>query len=258
MREAPQPRDHRRRCWRAARTCAPTTRWRWTRRAACSATRRGITLRRRRRCEALAGRRRAGRSSPSGRSSAARTSTRSSAALKQPVVFDGRNLYDPAYMKSLGFEYRAIGRAGGRERPAGGVLRADAGRPKSAGSRPAGRARPSAAAAAPAVSCPHDRVVAGWRCRLRRGADDARGAPAAAAALRTRGPRRPRGGHGNRPGGLGNPLQWVRSGLHERRRAAAARGRRAPRGRGAPREVLVEPVTSRRERSVELRIAAVA
>ncbi|MBK1687674.1 UDP-glucose dehydrogenase family protein [Rubrivivax gelatinosus] len=34
------------------------------------------------------------------------------AALKQPVIFDGRNLYDPAYMKSLGFEYRAIGRAG--------------------------------------------------------------------------------------------------------------------------------------------------
>ncbi|MBZ8140311.1 UDP-glucose 6-dehydrogenase [Rubrivivax gelatinosus] len=32
-------------------------------------------------------------------------------ALKQPVVIDGRNLYDPAYMKSLGFDYRAIGRA---------------------------------------------------------------------------------------------------------------------------------------------------
>lgn len=32
------------------------------------------------------------------------------AALKQPVVLDGRNLYDPALMKTLGFEYRGIGR----------------------------------------------------------------------------------------------------------------------------------------------------
>ena len=32
------------------------------------------------------------------------------AALKQPVIFDGRNLYEPAFMKSLGIEYRAIGR----------------------------------------------------------------------------------------------------------------------------------------------------
>jgi UDPglucose 6-dehydrogenase len=31
-------------------------------------------------------------------------------ALKQPVVFDGRNLYDPASMKRLGFEYHGIGR----------------------------------------------------------------------------------------------------------------------------------------------------
>jgi UDPglucose 6-dehydrogenase len=30
--------------------------------------------------------------------------------LKAPVVFDGRNLYEPAAMKSLGFEYLAIGR----------------------------------------------------------------------------------------------------------------------------------------------------
>jgi UDPglucose 6-dehydrogenase len=30
--------------------------------------------------------------------------------LKSPVVFDGRNIYDPAAMKSLGFTYRAIGR----------------------------------------------------------------------------------------------------------------------------------------------------
>lgn len=32
------------------------------------------------------------------------------ASLKQPVVFDGRNVYDPAKMKELGFEYTGIGR----------------------------------------------------------------------------------------------------------------------------------------------------
>jgi UDPglucose 6-dehydrogenase len=31
-------------------------------------------------------------------------------ALKAPVIFDGRNLYEPALMRALGFEYRAIGR----------------------------------------------------------------------------------------------------------------------------------------------------
>lgn len=30
--------------------------------------------------------------------------------LKQPVIFDGRNLYDPAYMTKKGFSYYAIGR----------------------------------------------------------------------------------------------------------------------------------------------------
>jgi UDPglucose 6-dehydrogenase len=33
--------------------------------------------------------------------------------LKQPIVVDGRNLYDPSKMRALGFSYRSIGR--GRE-----------------------------------------------------------------------------------------------------------------------------------------------
>ncbi len=33
------------------------------------------------------------------------------AALKSPVVFDGRNLYEPSSMRELGFEYYPIGRA---------------------------------------------------------------------------------------------------------------------------------------------------
>ena len=31
-------------------------------------------------------------------------------AMKSPVIFDGRNIYDPAEMKELGFIYRSIGR----------------------------------------------------------------------------------------------------------------------------------------------------
>lgn len=34
------------------------------------------------------------------------------ALLKQPVVIDGRNLYEPAYMRTLGIEYTSIGRQG--------------------------------------------------------------------------------------------------------------------------------------------------
>jgi UDPglucose 6-dehydrogenase len=30
--------------------------------------------------------------------------------LKSPVIFDGRNLYDPAHMQEAGFSYYAIGR----------------------------------------------------------------------------------------------------------------------------------------------------
>ncbi|MGB5346051.1 MAG: UDP binding domain-containing protein, partial [Woeseia sp.] len=32
--------------------------------------------------------------------------------LKSPVIFDGRNLYDPAMLVSLGINYFAIGRSG--------------------------------------------------------------------------------------------------------------------------------------------------
>ena len=31
-------------------------------------------------------------------------------ALKQPAIFDGRNLYDPDYLREQGFAYYAIGR----------------------------------------------------------------------------------------------------------------------------------------------------
>jgi len=30
--------------------------------------------------------------------------------LKQPVIFDGRNLFEPKKMAQLGFEYEGIGR----------------------------------------------------------------------------------------------------------------------------------------------------
>ena len=30
--------------------------------------------------------------------------------MRQPVIFDGRNIYDPAVMKRMGFAYRAMGR----------------------------------------------------------------------------------------------------------------------------------------------------
>ncbi|UCD48593.1 MAG: UDP-glucose/GDP-mannose dehydrogenase family protein [Phycisphaerales bacterium] len=33
------------------------------------------------------------------------------AKLKRPVIFDGRNLYDPAYLKQANFEYYSVGRA---------------------------------------------------------------------------------------------------------------------------------------------------
>jgi UDPglucose 6-dehydrogenase len=40
--------------------------------------------------------------------------TRMKAALRKPVVVDGRNLYDPAKMQTLGFSYFSFGRGGAR------------------------------------------------------------------------------------------------------------------------------------------------
>jgi UDPglucose 6-dehydrogenase len=31
--------------------------------------------------------------------------------LKKAVIFDGRNLYDPSYVRKQGFEYHSVGRA---------------------------------------------------------------------------------------------------------------------------------------------------
>ncbi len=36
---------------------------------------------------------------------------RMKAEMAQPLVFDGRNLYDPQRMAELGFEYHSVGRA---------------------------------------------------------------------------------------------------------------------------------------------------
>jgi UDPglucose 6-dehydrogenase len=30
--------------------------------------------------------------------------------LKSPIIYDGRNIYDPAIMKAMGFTYRGVGR----------------------------------------------------------------------------------------------------------------------------------------------------
>jgi UDPglucose 6-dehydrogenase len=36
--------------------------------------------------------------------------TRIRKSMRQPVLIDGRNIYDPERMRALGFTYRAMGR----------------------------------------------------------------------------------------------------------------------------------------------------
>jgi UDPglucose 6-dehydrogenase len=31
--------------------------------------------------------------------------------MKQPVIFDGRNIYDPAHLRQMGFTYYSVGRS---------------------------------------------------------------------------------------------------------------------------------------------------
>ena len=97
MREAPSLHADRRPARRRARRCAPTIRWR--------ATKREDLRKENRRADRRVGARPRSRaptrwpSSPSGRSSAAPTSPRSRRSLKTPAIFDGRNLYDPAVLE---------------------------------------------------------------------------------------------------------------------------------------------------------------
>ena len=49
-------------------------------------------------------------SSPNGRNSAARSFDELAQRLQTPLVFDGRNLYDPAEVRAAGLEYVGIGR----------------------------------------------------------------------------------------------------------------------------------------------------
>ena len=43
--------------------------------------------------------------------------------MKQPLVYDGRNLFDPAKMKALGIEYYGIGRRAGVPEASRGLCR---------------------------------------------------------------------------------------------------------------------------------------
>jgi UDPglucose 6-dehydrogenase len=38
--------------------------------------------------------------------------------MTHPIMFDGRNLFDPAEMEKLGFIYKSIGRVSHENRPA--------------------------------------------------------------------------------------------------------------------------------------------
>ena len=53
-------------------------------------------------------------SSPNGRSFAALILHALRSDLKHPVIFDGRNLFDPALVKEAGLEYFCVGRSSAR------------------------------------------------------------------------------------------------------------------------------------------------
>ena len=98
--------------------------------------------------------------------------------LRQPVIFDGRNVYDPARMKALGFTYHGIGRAarpGRRNRHA--VRRSGRGRPAE---RPGVVARPGPGESGPPgrrarPAPPAPRARRGGRTRHRASARASRG-----------------------------------------------------------------------------------
>jgi UDPglucose 6-dehydrogenase len=93
-----------------APACAPTIRWRATRRGACMPTAA------RRPADVLQGAYEAAQGAEALLIATEWKEFRSpdydrlKSLLLQPLIFDGRNLYDPALMQRLGFEYFAIGR----------------------------------------------------------------------------------------------------------------------------------------------------
>ena len=91
---------------RRAPRCAPTTRWPWTTRGALLPA--GVDVLRVR----LRGGGGRGRGRPRHRVERVQVpEPRAPArALRRPLVFDGRNLYEPERMRRLGFEYHSIGR----------------------------------------------------------------------------------------------------------------------------------------------------
>ena len=107
------------RCCARGRACAPTIRWRATRRAGCYAQHAEA--------ERLSFCKDAYEAAQGADALLIATEwkefrspdyDRLRTLLRAPLIFDGSNLYDPALMQRLGFQYFAIGR--GRGRAAGG------------------------------------------------------------------------------------------------------------------------------------------
>ena len=92
------------------------------------------------------GRRRAARSSPSGTSSASRTSSQMKRLMKQPVIFDGRNIYDPQQIRALGFTL--LRRSAGHERRASSQAA-----PATSAATPSRRWRPPATTSSSTTTC---------------------------------------------------------------------------------------------------------